>query len=192
MSLSFEARLVALLAFLALAAAVDVWRRGRGATRPREYAWLLGVGLLGALFGAAVDQVTSRLSPEYFVHGKGLDPTHLGREVLALSLQAGFAGGLAVGGVLLVCNRAAIPLARLLRSCAWPLGGAVVLAPVGGLLARAFDPLGLASELRGVVDDPARQAWFVTVWGIHCGVYAGGLLGTIAAAWRLRAAPASP
>lgn len=187
MGFSFGARLLLLLGFLALGAAIDRWRNGRAATRPREYSWLLGVGALGALFGLCVDQVTSRLSVEYFVLGKGIDPgTRYERDVLVLSLQAGFTGGLAVGGVLLVCNRNALPLRRLLRSCVWPLAGAIALAPVGGLLARAFDPLGLADAIREQEPDPGRRAWFATVWGIHCGIYAGGLVGVIAAGWRLR------
>lgn len=200
--MSFAARLLLLLAFLLVSGLVDRLRHGREARRPREYAWLLMVGGLGALFGLAVDQVTSRLSPEYFTVGKGLDPgPGFAQAVLLLSLQAGLVGGLVVGGALLLCaqpraDRPGLPLGDLLRAALRVPLCAVVAAPVGAALARAWDPLGLEAELHGLVDDPQRRARFVLVWGAHAGVYAGALLGTVwsglRVARRLRPADAGP
>lgn len=187
-----------LLGFLLVSGAIDRWRFGPAARRPREYGWLLLAGGLGALFGLAVDQATSRLSPDYFVYGKGLDPgPGFARDVLLLSLQAGLAGGLCAGGVLLLVNQPApargpvLPVGGLLRAAAWIVALALLAAPLGAAAARAWDPLDLRHELRGVLDDPDRQTAFVTVWGLHAGVYAGALVGLVIAAVRVRRARGS-
>lgn len=203
MTEGFGPRLGLLLLLLVVAAAGDRWRHGAEARRWREYLLLLLFGGLGAVFGLASDQVTSRLSPDYFIHGKGLDAgPDLGRQVVVLSLQAGLVAGLVLGGVLLLANdprpdRPGLPAAALVRLAAWPAALAALLAPVGFLALGALDPLGLDRELRGLVDDPAARARFVQVWGAHAGLYAGGLLGVVVAAVlvrrrRPRVAPASP
>lgn len=183
----FEARFGVLLALLALGAGVDVARRGRAATRPREYATLLAAGLIGAVFALGVDQVTSRLSPEYFVIGKEL-PAGPGfaRAVVVLSLQAGLVAGLVLGGVLLVANqRPALPAGRLLGRALWPMGGALLCAPLGMLVATVLDPLGMRADL-GKFLTPVALEDMVRVWGIHAGLYAGALLGTIVAVFEVR------
>ncbi|MCO5170180.1 MAG: hypothetical protein M9894_27920 [Planctomycetes bacterium] len=188
----FGARLALLLGLMALGAGLDRWRHGPAARRPGEYAFLLVAGAVGAAFGLACDQVTSRLSPDYFVEGKGLAPgPGFGRAVVVLSLQAGFTAGVVLGAALLLANqprpgRPALPLARLLRRAAWPLGGALALAPLGALLLGRLDPL----DLRGQVGflPPARVDALVRVWGAHAGLYAGALLGLAAAALDVRRA----
>lgn len=182
MDVPFGLRLLALLGLLAVGAAVDVARHGKAATRPREYATLLLAGAIGAAFALVVDQVTSRLSPDYFVIGKGLEGgAGFARAVVVLSLQAGLVAGLVLGGVLLVANQGpSLPPHRLLGRALWPIGGALLLALPGMALASALDPLGLRAELgpllaAGPLEDLVR------VWGIHAGLYAGALVGTVVA-----------
>lgn len=187
----FGPRLVALLVVMALGAGADLAARGRAARRPREYAFLLAAGALGAAFALLCDQVTSRLSPEYFVIGKGLDPgPGFARAVVTLSLQAGFVAGVVLGGVLLLSDqprpdRPTLPLPRLLLRAGWPLLGALLLAPVGALVLPPLDPLGLRRELGPHLPAGALEG-LLRVWGGHAGLYAGGLAGTIAGALEVR------
>ena len=77
---SFGVRLLILLAVLGGIAGVDYWRNRQRATRWREYSFLLACATLGGLFGAAFDQLSVALSPEYFEVGKGIPhPEKLGR-----------------------------------------------------------------------------------------------------------------
>lgn len=187
----FGARLAALLALMVVGAALDRRRHGPAARRPGEYAFLLAAGALGAAFGFACDQVTSRLSPDYFVEGKGLDPgPGFGRAVIVLSLQAGFTAGVVLGAVLLLTNqprpaRPALPLLRLLRRAAWPLGGALVAAPVGALV---VPPLALPHLRDLLVLPPDRLEAFARVWGAHVGVYGGAVVGLVVAGLEVRRA----
>lgn len=182
----FWARLGVLLLLMIVGAAVDVRVRGRDATRPREYAFLLAAGAIGAVFALCVDQVTSRLSPEYFVIGKGLDegPTFT-RAVIELGLQAGLVAGLVLGGVLLLANqgkpgRPALPLSRVLLRAGWPLGGALLVAPIGALAGVALFPSGMRGELARLLDaEPLER--FMRVWGVHLGLYVGAIAGVIMA-----------
>src|SRR5436305_7516242 len=57
----------------ALLAAIDLHRRGRQATRWREYLLLLAAVAVALAYGIVNDQFTSRLSWEYYYFGKGLD-----------------------------------------------------------------------------------------------------------------------
>lgn len=185
-AVAFEARLAVLLGLLVVAASVDRWRNGKAATRWREYLVLLAFGLIGCVVGAGVDQVTSRLSPEYFVFGKGLDAgPGLARAILRLSLEAGLTAGLVLGSLLLVANGSGPP-APLLRLSVWPVVLGLASAPVGALLCRLLDPFGLDRLLVGLVDDPDARRRFVVVQGAHTGLYLGALVGTIAAMIRVR------
>lgn len=192
---TFVPRLVTLVALLTLAAGVELLLRGRRATRWRSYAFLLAAGALGAAVGAAIDAVTSSLSPEYFVHGKGLPGGEsLRGAALRLGAHAGFAGGCAAAGILLVRNspRAgvpALPLRRLARGCLLiaisAIAGAGLLLALGSAL-----PLGLPFD-PGIILPPPSRGRFALAWWTHIGAYAGALAATIAVAKSLRAAPES-
>jgi uncharacterized membrane protein YfcA len=63
---------VALLLFLmSVVAAIDWGRNRQGATRWKEYGFVIVSGVVGALFGLLNDLITSSISPEYFLFGKG-------------------------------------------------------------------------------------------------------------------------
>ncbi len=189
--LPFWSRLLLLLAVLALLASWDRWRHGGEARRAREYAFLLVCGALGAALGGALDQVSVRVSPEYFVYGKGLDAgSGLAWRAAALGAQAGFVAGLVAGGVLLLTNqprpeRPPLPAAAVLRVTLPWLLGAALLGEAAGALAAPLDPLGLHRDLDGLVE-PAAQKAFLRVWGMHAGLYLGALTGLVVAAVRLR------
>ncbi len=187
----FGTRLFALVALLALVACGELLLRGpRRATRWREYAALLAAGLVGGAFGAAVDQLSVTLSPDYFELGKGIAPgPGLRARVAALGLQAGITAGLIAGGVLLAARGhgpSAPTLAATARATPAVLLGALAGGPLGAVTLGPLDPLGLRAELGPLLSDPARVRAFCWVWGLHAGVYAGAALGLGVAAWRVR------
>lgn len=176
--MGLPARLALLIAVLAAGAAFDWLRHRERARRWREYVFLLAAAAVGGLLGALVDLATSALSPEYFVVAKGLSagPT-LRRDALALGFHAGFLTGAVAAGVYLVAApRAGIP--RLAALLLRPLGLALYLAPFGGAVACALDPLDLGARLAGLVP-PGRLPPLLAAWGSHAGLYAGALAGGV-------------
>ncbi|MSR46211.1 MAG: hypothetical protein EXS13_03955 [Planctomycetes bacterium] len=119
----FEFRVLLLVALMVVVAAIDRVRRGAAATRPREYAFVLGLAALGALAGVGFDACTSRIEPAYFIEWKGIaaGPGFDGR-VLELGAKAGFGLGLFVAVLLAFANtrRHAPPRAATRRR--WSFG----------------------------------------------------------------------
>jgi hypothetical protein len=191
----FALRILVLILLLGIVAGVE-WYLGRSrATRWREYAFLGGCALFGGLFGVAVDQVTARIAPEYFWIGKGIDAGEdFWPDVLALGFQAGFIAGAFIGGLLLVANsisnaQAPLRFAKLARFIGLPLAAGLLAALVGALLIPRWDPMNLRDQLTRTLDEGELNR-FLIVWGIHLGLYVGGLAGAGAAAvwiWRVRA-----
>ncbi len=169
----------ACLGFLAL----DLLKPRGQRKRWREYLFLIGSGVATALFGAVVDSVTSTISPEYFLLGKGLATTSWS-EVSLFGLQAGFGPGIIGGAVLLFANPHPQHALRLFRTLSIPLGGALLGGVVAGLLYHQF-PLFVHPAVSGLLARPPAIA-FTTVWVIHLGIYVGGLAGLVWAVVRLR------
>jgi hypothetical protein len=101
------------VAFAALAL-MDLRKRGREATRWREYGVLLACTLAAMAYGALNDQVTSAISWEYFYYGKGLyeklgdrlppDAVRLHLAAAVVGIQATWTAGLIIGVALLLAN----------------------------------------------------------------------------------------
>ena len=190
----FGTRLVVLILALLVAAALDRWRYGAEARRAREYGFLLACGLVGAVAGASLDQLSVRISPEYFELGKGLEGgAGLALRASILGGQAGFVAGLIAGGALLLVNqprpdRPLLSELRVLRlGLPWVLALAVGAEVVAGLVLPRLDPLGLEPWLKGLVADDRIEA-FVTVQSMHVGLYSGALLGLSVACYRVHRA----
>jgi hypothetical protein len=190
-TMDFCWRLAALLALMMFIAWIDWRRHGDRATKWREYSFLIVAGMLGGAFGVAIDQLTSTISPDYFVLGKGIPNDAVFRmHVATLGFQAGFVMGMLVGGIYLLANNPhpdciALPYVRLFRYAIAPIIAAIVVAPFSALVIGNWDPLNLAHELRGALS-PADIDHFRLVWGIHVGLYAGGLIGAILGVMRIR------
>ena len=173
------------MGFFALA---DRLVHGRHAKRWREYVFLLACAELGAVFGVVIDQITARLSPEYFVFGKHVEPgEHFWSRVIQLGVQAGFFAGAVVGGLLLVANsvsprRQPLRLIVLARFLLLPIALAIAGACLCGLiLAISPPPSFIANEFSCQLDDTALFRLYI-VWGMHLGLYVGGVAGTVFAA----------
>lgn len=187
--MTFELRLLALLILMAVVAGVERWWKGPTASRWREYSFVLVAGCLGGAFGAAFDQLTCTLSPDYFVLGKGLDAGEGFRwRVAQLGFQAGFAAGAVVGCVLLVARgQRTVSYARLLLAGLWTAAFGLALAPVVAVAFAAFDPWGYRAGLAEILPAESVTA-FLRVWGAHTGLYAGALLGLATGCWQIRRA----
>ncbi len=183
----FIFRVGVLAAVLGLFAVVDWVVYGKRAKRWREYVFLLGCAELGAAFGVGVDQITARLSPEYFIMGKHIEPGEgYWTSVMQLGVQAGFFAGAVVGGLLLIANSVAprcqsLRLIVLARFLLLPFTLATAGACLGGLtLALCGPPPFIDDEFTRYLDANAITR-FSIVWSTHLGLYYGGAAGTAAA-----------
>ncbi len=177
--------------FAALAL-VDLRRRGRYATRWREYLFLLAAVGAAMAYGVINDQITCTISWQYFqmhdagiaaAFGDNLPPPQsiLRWEALKLGLKATWSGGLIIGAAMLIANnprsdRLQLPYRSLFKLLLIPWGLAAVLAIVLGLAGYA----GLLSG--GQTGDCAQESLrFLAVFGSHLGGYIGGAIGLVIA-----------
>lgn len=143
--------------------------------RIRAYAVLAAGTLAGGMVGAAFDQVTLALSPEYFVTGKGLDPTSgLGVQAAWLGFRAALPLGALVTGVGAWCaaTSARFSWKRWLGTIAAVVAAAL---PACAMLVAAVDPF----DVRALhpPDAAGTGTRFLLTWGLHLGAYVGVLLG---------------
>src|SRR5437588_3921799 len=71
-SAGLATRIVAGAAIFLCLALLDLYRRGRAASRWREYSFLLATIAVAMIYGVINDLITSRISWEYFYYGKEL------------------------------------------------------------------------------------------------------------------------
>jgi hypothetical protein len=181
----FSYRVALLLGLMTVAAAVDYWRRGREATRYREYSFIWIAGMLGGLVGFANDCVTSSMSPDYFTVGKGLEAGNgLRWRAGVYGCEAGFSAG-AIGGAVCLFVRgrnsrfSTEQMRRWLRTLWMPVAGAIFLGLVLPIVAGGLDPLGLSARLGSLLNTD-QIGRFRRVWWIHMGLYAGLIIGLAA------------
>lgn len=175
-NIPYSLRLGALVLLGATMVTYDRLYRKRRGEREWEYGFLFLMGLLGALYGAACDAVTSGLSPAYFAVGKGLEGTGtIKHQAMVLGAQAGFSGavvGCAIWQFALRVLQARKRCGVILRYCWVPFSLATLLGILLPVVCRGMDPFGFAERLRSVVSAEYVPG-FLTVWWVHLGVYAG-------------------
>jgi len=188
-----------------LLALLDFARHGRGATRWREYLLLLAAVAAALGYGVINDELTSRISWEYFYYGKELsrslgpatppDLHAMHWEAAKVGMKATWTAGLIFGVMLLLSNnpRRGRPQLRYRALLAWlprilltAAGCGAVFGVIGyfGGLTRFSEDFPLM-----VHDDLWRPRRFMCVYGIHLGGYIGGFAGASWAAasiWRRR------
>ena len=103
------------VAIFVVLAVVDLARKGRQATRWKEYLFLFTATAVVMLYGLANDMVTVTISPQYFLEHEGLPLDTLGaRSIAALvALRATWTAGLILGVALLLANNPSERLPRL-------------------------------------------------------------------------------
>jgi len=178
----------------AVLALIDLVRNGRGATRWREYLFLLLAVTLAMVYGVANDAIASRISWEFFFYGKGVseqlgphvppDPVALRWAAIGVGLRATWSAGLIAGVVLLIANNPRAGRTRLsYRSLATLLGlilaFAAVCAAVGAAVGRSGWLTWTNPDVAAIAKENLfRPTQFMTVYGMNMGGYVGGILGT--------------
>jgi len=181
------------VAVFAALAVWDVCRNGRAARRWKEYVFLLTAVATACAYGIVNDQLTVRISWEYYVYGKELmqylapdgavNHAGLRAEAVGVGAAATWWCGLLFGAAILLVNnprphRPAVSFARLYAMLPVVLAAAAVLAAVGGVLGWSGR---LAWAFPEGVPDEWRPHRLMCVWGMHLGGYLGGVLGTVLA-----------
>jgi len=190
-------RIVVGSAILLSLAIYDIRQHGRAATRWREYLFLLAGVIAALIYGIANDQITSRISWEYFFYGKGLDailgptvPPDFGRLHIAavmVGLNATWWVGLIVAAALLWANNPSphlprLTYVRLLIALPIVFVTTGICAILGGLAGWLGWLDNSSEDLSGIVrDNLFRPRTFLTVYGIHLGGYAGAVVGALVA-----------
>jgi hypothetical protein len=181
-SIPYCYRIVALLVLAVVLVLHDMRKGSSGCLM--EYGCLFLVGIIGAVYGAANDAITVRISPDYFALGKGLTAVpSLTSNAIRLGGQAGFsAAAIACAVWLFALRRAPVPhRCRLIATNVWqPFAAAIVLSVALLLLLNRADPLQFSQRLDGIIS-PSQIASFITVWWIHTGAYLGLCAGLAAA-----------
>lgn len=179
-SIPYSLRLGALVALAVAMVMYDRLFRKDSGQQGWEYGLLFLAGIVGALFGAVNDAVTSELSPIYFTVGKGLDGSGtVKHQAMMLGAQAGFSGAVVACAIWQFFLRRIPARERcklILRHFWVPFSLAPVLGLLFPLICHAADPLRLADRIKGLVlaeDVPG----FLTVWWVHLGVYTGLIAG---------------
>ena len=184
-NIPFWVRITALVVLMAVVAGVELWYRCGRATRWKEYLFILLAGCVAAVFGSLIDLITSSISPDYFIFGKGLPADGIRWHAMALGLKAGFSAGGVAGALcvfvgMLKSAKANISVQTIAMLSWRPFLTAGLSAVMGPLVWGwfGFDPLGFVDQLGGPLG-PDRVARFLTVWHIHLGVYLGLAVGVV-------------
>jgi len=194
-------RIVVGIAIFTVLAVVDLRRNGSAATRWREYGVLVASVATALVYGALNDQITSRISWEYFYYAKELDkllgPTippdlnALHWEAAKVGLKATWSAGILFGVALLLANNPRRNLPRLRNRQL--LAFLPLIFAVAAACGAIFGILGYEGQLNFLsadfIDmaraDVFRPRRFMCTWGIHLGGYLGAFLGTLIAVVRI-------
>lgn len=180
---------------LAALAVWDIVQKGSEATRWKEYLFLAFCAAIATVYGMVNDQVTSRISWEYFYYGKELAPI-LGPQTppnaLKLSLQAMRIGaeatwwaGLIFGAAMLIANNPGrigrqLSFKSLAKRLPMVIGITAVLAVIFGFAGANYYLNWISPDFRDLVAmDYYRPHRFMAAWGVHLGGYVGGVIATI-------------
>ena len=178
----FSYRVALLVGLMLVVSLVDFYRNGARAMKFREYGFVIIAGTLGAIVGFVNDLITSSISPEYFILGKGLDESpDLRMQAGLFGLRVGFSAGVIGGAVCLYASRrkSAYPpakFARLFQLLWMPVAGAILCGVAMPLAFSKFDPARFSSQLPGLLN-AGGIARFLQVWWIHVGLYTGMVIG---------------
>ena len=197
----FITRLVIGVAILAALAIWDIRTHGRRATRWREYAFLLVCVAVAIVYGVVNDQVTSRISWEYFFYGKDLakvlgpetppDSFALSREAAKIGAMATWSVGLILGVAILIANnprrdRSQVSFRELMKLLPIVLAITVAFAIVFGVLGWFGLLNWISQDFREMARmNMFRPRHFTAAYGAHLGGYVGGLIGGALAVWHV-------
>jgi hypothetical protein len=188
-------RITVCVAILAALAIMDVVNKGRNATRWREYAFLVLCVAVAMVYGIINDQITCRISWEYFYYGKELatilgpqippDPGALSVQAVRIGAAATWWAGLIIGAVMLIANNPSrrgpqLPYARLLARLPIIFAITVVVAATLGVAGYDYLLNWISPDFQNLAETNLwRPHRFMAVYGIHLGGYVGGALAAV-------------
>jgi hypothetical protein len=181
----FSYRVALLLGLMLVVSMVDFYRNGARALKFREYGFVIVAGAVGAMVGFVNDLITSSISPDYFILGKGMEESpDLQIQAGLFGLQVGFSAGVIGGAVCLYASRrkSAHPPANfacLFRLLWMPVAGAMLGGIALPLGFSKFDPAQFSTQL-GTLLNAGEISRFQQVWWTHIGLYAGMVIGLTA------------
>lgn len=175
-------------------ALLDLRRHGRASRRWREYMILLSAVGVALLYGVVNDQITSRISWEYFFFIKELcvkfdnvrpSDSVMQWEALKIGLKATWTVGLLFGVAVLFANNPRksvpqLPDRQIYRMLPIPVLFAAVVAALLGAVTVLLPDLAipLMPDMKGLAEK-SRDVRLYCVWAIHFGGYVGATLGAI-------------
>jgi hypothetical protein len=190
--ISTPLRILAGVGVLAILASMDLFKHGRRATRWREYAFLLLCVAVAMLYGIANDQITARISWEYFYYGKDLapiigpntppNPSELRWQAARIGAAATWWAGLVIGAAMLIANnpsprRRRLTYPRLIARLPGVIGIVVLAALIVGIAGYYYLLNWISPDFR---DLATTNMWhphrFMTTYGVHLGGYLGGVI----------------
>jgi hypothetical protein len=184
-------RIIAGLTFFGILGILDFIKNPNNPKRLKEYGFLFSVTGITMMYGLIHDYITSTISPDYFVLGKGIESAAQGfnKDVAILALEATWSAGLIIGVAFLIANNSSktkpqLKYKTLYGLLIYPLSLSVLFAVLTGIFFNLFT-LRFSASLNELLSPQSRKL-FMTVWGIHIGSYAGGLSGIIVGIIRTR------
>jgi len=167
-----------ILAFIILAI-IDFKKFGWKSERLREYSFLFFCALLAIFYAVINDMITSSISEEYFIKGKGiLSGPGFKWRVAWIAVKGSYWVGLLSGVALLIANNKyknfpRVSMVKLLQYSVLPVLFAIFTSVI-------FYFLNI-NESNVVLYGVDNAAAFNTVMETHRGAYIGGLIGTVLA-----------
>lgn len=167
------------LSVFLMLAIIDFKKYGWKSERLREYAFLIYCVGLAVFYGIINDFVTSKISPEYFIIGKGIKSgDDFDARVAWLAVQGSYWVGLLLGIILLVANNRYkdYPRLSILRLKFYPILP-FLFAIFLSIMMYFYGHESLQDDATGLKDATS----FYAVMNIHKGAYLGSLIGGILA-----------
>jgi hypothetical protein len=183
------------VAVLVVLAILDLREKGKSATRWREYTFLALCAAVAMVYGIVNDQITSRISWEYFYYGKDLanilgpqtppDPLALSLQALRIGVAATWWSGLIIGAGMLIANNPGrsgpqLPYPRLIARLPAVILITIAFAVIFGFAGYYYLLNDLSPDFKELT---ASNYWrphrFMAVYGVHLGGYVGGAMSLI-------------
>jgi hypothetical protein len=193
--ISTPLRILVGVGILAVLAVADLFKHGRRATRWREYAFLVLCVTVAMLYGIANDQITSRISWEYFYYGKDLapiigpetppNPSALRWQAARIGAAATWWAGLVIGAAMLIANnpsprRRQLSYTRLIARLPGIVGIVVLAAAAVGMAGNYYLLNWISPDFHDLATTNMwRPHRFMTTYGVHLGGYLGGVFAVV-------------
>jgi len=166
-------RFGALVLFIIALISYDLIRK-KDYTRLKEYSVIFIAAFATGVFGIIIDMLTCRISPEYFRHGKGVNTVH---EIIIMGGLAGISAGFFLTAILVYINRNNDRKFQVLKYL--PLCFVLSVLFAAGMGAIRYYWASYRFDDLEILMNPAEIHMFMTVWFVHLGVYAGGVIGVV-------------